>query len=238
MSVQVGQKAPEFSLKTSKMQDFKLSDLQGKKNVVLLFVPLAFTGGWTKEFCSVRDNINTLQNDNTQVVGISVDSPFALDAWAAKEGYNFPLLSDFNKEVSTAYGSLYENLLGFRGIAKRSAFVIDKNGTVQYAWISEDAGKLPELDPIRDCLQKCWWFADGQDETCPHLLFCSPFTTVIKVLSGFRERASESWGLSPLVTVMWLAEAPFHRAVSWTPTHGTRGNGRSSSSVGHGETSC
>jgi peroxiredoxin len=99
----------------------------------------------------VRDNINTLQNDNTQVVGISVDSPFALDAWAAKEGYNFPLLSDFNKEVSTAYGSLYENLLGFRGIAKRSAFVVDKNGTVQYAWVSEDA--------------------HGQDETCPHLFF-------------------------------------------------------------------
>ena len=155
MSVQVGQKAPGFSLKTNKMQDFKLEELQGKKNVVLLFVPLAFTGGCTKEFCSVRDNINTLQNDNTQVVGISVDSPFSLDAWAAKEGYNFPLLSDFNKEVSAAYGSLYESLLGFKGIAKRSAFVIDKSGTVRYAWVSEDAGKLPDLDPIRDCLQNC-----------------------------------------------------------------------------------
>ncbi len=103
----------------------------------------------------MRDNINTLQNESTQVVGISVDSPFSLDAWAAKEGYNFPLLSDFNKEVSAAYGSLYENLLGFKGVAKRSAFVIDKSGTVQYAWVSEDAGKLPDLDPIRDCLQKC-----------------------------------------------------------------------------------
>ena len=155
MSVQLGQKAPDFTLKTNKMQDFKLSDLQGKKNAVLLFVPLAFTGGCTKEFCSVRDNINTLQNDNTQVVGISVDSPFSLDAWANKEGYNFPLLSDFNKDVSTSYGSIYENLLGFKGVAKRSAFVVDKQGVVRYAWVSEDAGKLPDLDQIRDCLNQC-----------------------------------------------------------------------------------
>ena len=155
MSVQVGQKAPDFSLKTNKMKDFKLSEYQGKQNVVILFVPLAFTGVCTKEFCSVRDNINTLQNDNTQVVGISVDSPFALDAWATKEGYNFPLLSDFNKETSTAYGSIYENLLGFKGVSKRSAFVVDKKGVVQSAWVSDDAGKLPELDPIRDCLSKC-----------------------------------------------------------------------------------
>jgi glutaredoxin-dependent peroxiredoxin len=155
MSVQVGQQAPDFSLKTNKMKDFKLSDLQGKQNVVLLFVPLAFTGVCTKEFCAVRDSVNTLQNDTTQVVGISVDSPFSLDAWATKEGYNFPLLSDFNKDVSGAYGSLYESLLGFKGVSKRSAFVVDKKGVVQYAWVSEDAGKMPELDAIRDCLSKC-----------------------------------------------------------------------------------
>ena len=96
-----------------------------------------------------------MQNEDTQVVAISVDSPFSLDAWATKEGYDFPLLSDFNKEVSQAYGSLYEDLLGFKGVSKRSAFVVDKSGTVQYAWITEDASKLPELDPIRDCLQNC-----------------------------------------------------------------------------------
>ena len=96
-----------------------------------------------------------MQNEGTQVVAISVDSPFSLDAWAAKEGYDFPLLSDFYKEVSQAYGSLYEDLLGFKGVSKRSAFVVDKSGTVQYAWITEDASKLPELDPIRDCLQNC-----------------------------------------------------------------------------------
>jgi glutaredoxin-dependent peroxiredoxin len=154
MSVQVGQKAPDFTLKTSKMEDFKLSDLQGKKNVVLLFVPLAFTSVCTKEFCSVRDSVSSLQNDKTQVVGISVDSPFALDAWAAKEGYNFPLLSDFNKAVSSSYGALYDNLLGFNGVSKRSAFVIDKSGTVRYAWVSEDARNMPEFDPIRSCLQQ------------------------------------------------------------------------------------
>ncbi len=103
----------------------------------------------------MRDNLGSLQNDNTQVVAISVDSPFALDNWAAKEGYPFPLLSDFNKEVSAAYGVLYENLIGFRGVSKRSAFVVDKNGTVQYAWVTEDASKLPDLEPIRACLQRC-----------------------------------------------------------------------------------
>ena len=102
----------------------------------------------------MRDNINTLQNDSTQVVGISVDSPFSLDAWAAKEGYTFPLLSDFNKNVSESYGSLYPSLIGFNGVSKRSAFVVDKTGTVRYAWITEDAGKLPDLDEIRACLQQ------------------------------------------------------------------------------------
>ena len=96
-----------------------------------------------------------MQNDDTQVVAISIDSPFSLDAWAGKEGYDFPLLSDFNKEVSEAYGSLYGDLLGFKGVSKRSAFVVDKSGTIQYAWITEDASQLPELDPIRDCLQNC-----------------------------------------------------------------------------------
>jgi len=154
MSVEVGQKAPDITLKTNKMADFKLSELQGKKNVVVLFVPLAFTGVCTKEFCAVRDDVSSLQNDTTQVVGISVDSPFSLDAWAAKENYNFPLLSDFNKTVSSAYGSLYDNLMGFNGVSKRSAFVIDKSGTVRYAWVTEDARNMPDLEQIRSCLKQ------------------------------------------------------------------------------------
>ncbi len=103
----------------------------------------------------MQANLDSLQNENTQVVGISVDSPFSLDAWATKEGYEFPLLSDFNKEVAAAYDSLYSKLLVFKGVAKRRAFVIDKNGVVQYAWLNDDAGTLPDLDAIKACLQRC-----------------------------------------------------------------------------------
>lgn len=103
----------------------------------------------------MQANLDSLQNENTQVVGISVDSPFSLDAWATKEGYEFPLLSDFNKEVAAAYDSLYPELLVFKGVAKRRAFVIDKNGVVQYAWLNDDAGTLPDLDAIKACLQQC-----------------------------------------------------------------------------------
>ena len=103
----------------------------------------------------MQANLASLQNENTQVVGISVDSPFSLDAWATKEGYEFPLLSDFNKEVAAAYDSLYPQLLVFKGVAKRRAFVIDKNGVVQYAWLNDDAGTLPDLDEIKACLQRC-----------------------------------------------------------------------------------
>lgn len=103
----------------------------------------------------MQANLASLQNDTTQVVGISVDSPFSLDAWANKEGYEFPLLSDFNKEVAAAYDSLYPELLVFKGVAKRTAFVVDKNGVIQYAWLNDDAGKLPDLEEIKVCLQKC-----------------------------------------------------------------------------------
>lgn len=103
----------------------------------------------------MQADIASFQNDNTQVVGISVDSPFSLDAWATKEGYEFPLLSDFNKETAASYDSLYPELLVFKGVAKRTAFVVDKNGVVQYAWLNDDAGKLPDLEEIKACLQKC-----------------------------------------------------------------------------------
>ncbi len=103
----------------------------------------------------MQANLDSLQNENTQVVGISVDSPFSLDAWASKEGYEFPLLSDFNKEVAASYDSLYPELLVFKGVAKRTAFVVDKNGVIQYAWLNDDAGKLPDLEEIKACLQKC-----------------------------------------------------------------------------------
>jgi peroxiredoxin len=153
MSVQVGQEAPNFTLKNTDMQDVTLSALRGQKNVVLLFVPLAFTGVCTNELCSVRDNLNNYTSLNAEVFGISVDSPFAQKQWKEKEQLNFTLLSDFNREAVKAYGVQYDRLLSFEGVAKRSAFVIDKEGKVRYAEVMEDARNLPNFDKIRETLQ-------------------------------------------------------------------------------------
>lgn len=153
MSVQVGQDAPDFTLKNTDMEDVSLSSLRGQKNVVLLFVPLAFTGVCTKELCSVRDNLSQYANLDAEVFGISVDSPFSQKAWKEKEGLTFTLLSDFNREVVQAYGAQYENLMGFNGVAKRSAFVIDKAGKIRYAEVLESAGNLPNFDQINATLQ-------------------------------------------------------------------------------------
>lgn len=153
MSIQVGQDAPDFTLKNTDMEDVSLSSLRGQKNVVLLFVPLAFTGVCTKELCSVRDNLSQYANLDAEVFGISVDSPFSQKAWKEKEGLTFTLLSDFNRQVVQAYGAQYENLMGFNGVAKRSAFVIDKAGKIRYAEVLESAGNLPNFDQINATLQ-------------------------------------------------------------------------------------
>ena len=154
MSIQVGQEAPDFTLKNTDMEDVTLSSFRGQKNVVLLFVPLAFTGVCTQELCAVRDNLNTYANMYAEVLGISVDSPFSLQAWKEKESLNFTLLSDFNREVVKAYGVQYETLLGFQGVAKRSAFVIDKEGKTQYQEVLENARDLPDFDQINATLQR------------------------------------------------------------------------------------
>jgi peroxiredoxin len=153
MGLQVGQEAPDFTLKNTNMEDVSLSSFRGKKNVVLLFVPLAFTGVCTNELCSVRDNLNSYANLNAEVIGISVDSPFAQKQWKEKEQLNFTLLSDFNREVVKAYDAQYASLLGLQGVAKRSAFVIDKEGKVRYAEVLEEARNLPNFDRIQETLQ-------------------------------------------------------------------------------------
>jgi len=153
MSVQVGQDAPDFTLKNTERQDVTLSSLRGQKNVVLLFVPFAFSSVCTTELCSVRDNLNNYANLNAEVFGISVDSPFAQKQWKEKENLNFTLLSDFNREVCKAYGAYYDNMMGFQGVAKRAAFVIDKAGKVRYAEVLESAGNQPNFDNIRAALQ-------------------------------------------------------------------------------------
>ena len=153
MSVQAGQDAPDFTLKNTERQDVTLSSLRGQKNVVVLFVPFAFTGVCTNELCSVRDNLSNYANLNAEVLAISVDSPFAQKQWKDKENLNFTLLSDFNREVCKTYGAYYDNFNGFQGVAKRAAFVIDKAGKVQYAEILDSAGNLPNFDKVRETLQ-------------------------------------------------------------------------------------
>jgi peroxiredoxin len=153
MAVQVGQEAPDFTLKNTDMEDVTLSSFRGDKNVVLLFVPLAFTGVCTQELCSVRDNLNNYANLDAEVLGLSVDSPFSQKAWKEREGLNFALLSDFNREVVQAYGATFGDSFPFHGVAKRSAFVIDKAGVLQYVEILDKASDLPDFDKINDTLQ-------------------------------------------------------------------------------------
>ncbi len=153
MAITVGQAAPDFKLFNTEKQEISLSDYKGK-NLVVLFFPLAFTGVCTAELCNIRDNYNIYTSLNAEVVGVSIDSLFSLGAFKKEQNYNFHLLSDFNKTVSKAYDSLYETFgFGMVGVTKRSAFVIDKNGVIQYAEILEDAGKQPNFDAIKACLE-------------------------------------------------------------------------------------
>lgn len=152
MKIEAGQKAPDFTLYDSEKNKVNLSDYKGK-NVLLLFFPMAFTSVCTKELCSIRDNIAHYNNVNAQVFGISVDSIFTLAKFKEEQKLNFPLLSDFNKEVSQAYGTLYDTFVfDMKGVSKRSAFVIDEEGTVQYAEVLENAGDLPNFEAIEAAL--------------------------------------------------------------------------------------
>ncbi len=152
MKIEAGQKAPDFSLYDSTKNKVTLSDLKGKQ-VLLLFFPQAFTSVCTKELCNVRDNIAQYNQVNAQVLGISVDSIFTLAKFKEEQQLNFPLLSDFNKEVSQAYGAIYEAwIFDMKGVSKRSAFVIDEAGIVQYAEVLENAGDLPNFEAIEAAL--------------------------------------------------------------------------------------
>lgn len=148
MKIEVGQTAPDFTLYDSAKNKVTLSDLKGQ-NVLLLFFPFAFTSTCTAELCSVRDNISFYNNVNAKVFGISVDSLYTLAKYKADQNLNFTLLSDFNKDVSSLYGSLYE-MFGYnmKGVSKRSAFVIDRNGVVRYAEVLENASEQPNFENI------------------------------------------------------------------------------------------
>src|SRR2546428_11826437 len=151
MPLTVGTKAPDFTLSTKKAdgpKQIKLSENFGKKNTLLLFFPMAFTGTCTTEMCDLSKQLPDYNNMNAVVYGISGDNPFAQEAWSQKEKIGVTLLSDYEHKVSRAYGVAYDSFLpqlnlGMAGVAKRSAFVIDKNGVVQYAESSDDPKQLP-----------------------------------------------------------------------------------------------
>jgi len=157
MPLAVGNKAPDFTLPTKTAdgpKQIKLSDNFGKKNTVLLFFPMAFTGVCTTEMCDVTQGLNAYRDLNAEVYGISGDNPFAQEAWAQKENIGVTLLSDYEHKVAKEYGVAYNSFLpqmnlGMAGVAKRSAFIIDKNGVIQYTESSDDAKQLPNVDKIK-----------------------------------------------------------------------------------------
>lgn len=161
MSIQVGESAPDFSL-VSQTSDgprvVSLSDLILEEHVLLLFVPMAFTGGCTAEFCSITQGLDAYTALGAKVVGISGDNPFAQEAWAKKEGIGIQLLSDYEHKVSEAYGIAYESFIPsanliMGGVSKRSAFVVDRTGVVRYAEVLDDPHEMPDFDAIQACLK-------------------------------------------------------------------------------------
>ncbi len=155
MSNLIGKAAPQFTLFDTDKNSVSLGDLKGK-NVVVLFFPLAFTGVCTTELCNIRDNIGVYNATNATVLGISVDSLFALGKFKEEQKLNFQLLSDFNKTTAKAFDVLYETFPAFemQGVSKRAAFVIDKEGVVQYEEVCATPGDLPNFEAIQTTLNK------------------------------------------------------------------------------------
>lgn len=157
MPLPVGSKAPDFCLKSKQpagIVDVKLSDNLGRKNTVLLFFPLAFTGVCTQELCDITTGLNAYRDLNAEVIAISVDSPFAQEAWAQKEQIRVTLASDLNKTTARAYGVLLEDLLGLGSTAARAAFVVDKHGIIQYSEQTPTPKDLPNFEAIRATLAR------------------------------------------------------------------------------------
>jgi len=152
MALKAGDKAPLFTLYSDKQEEVSLNDYRGRR-LVILFFPLAFTSVCTEEMCTMRDTLTEYNDLDTSVVGISVDSVFTLEKFREAEKINFPLLSDFNKEVSRQYGALYDTFaLGMQGVSKRAAFVVDGEGVIRYAEVLESAGDQPDYSAIRTTL--------------------------------------------------------------------------------------
>lgn len=148
MAIQIGQPAPQFTLFSSELKEVSLSDFTGQK-MIIHFFSMAFTGTCTTQLCTMRDNFSFYEGLNAQVLGISVDSPFTLAKFKEDNHYQFPLLSDFNKEVSKAYDAIYDEFVfSLKGVSKRAAFVVDENQQIIYAEVLQSAGDLPDFAAI------------------------------------------------------------------------------------------
>ena len=157
MALNVGTKAPDFVLKTKTaegLKDVKLSDSLGKKNVVLVFFPLAYTSVCTQELCDLSGGLAEYKGLGAEVYGISVDSPFTLEQFAAKEGIKIPLLSDLNKTTAKAYDVLFPNLAGIGDTSARAVFVIGKDGKVAYSEQTPTPKDLPNFEAVKGALSK------------------------------------------------------------------------------------
>jgi len=152
-ALDIGARAPDFDLPAAGGTRVHLYEMLGKGPVVLLFYPLDWSPVCTNELCGIRDGLREFQGLGVQVVGISVDSIFSHAAFAERHGIPFPLLSDFNRDVCTAYGVKHQEILGLKGIAKRSVFIIGTDGCVRYRWVSEDPSVLPDIAAIKGFLQ-------------------------------------------------------------------------------------
>jgi peroxiredoxin len=155
MPADVGQKAPQFTLVNTDLKAVSLSGFSGK-NVVLAFYPAAFTGVCQKEMCTFRDALNDFTSANTAVLGVSVDSPFANKEFAAKNGLNFPLLSDITRDVIKQYDVVFNDLAGVKGftVAKRAVFVIDRQGVIRYKWVAPEPKVEPNYAEVTAAVKK------------------------------------------------------------------------------------
>jgi len=157
MALSIGTKAPDFILKSkqaSGLVDVQLSRNFGKKNTLLLFFPAAFTSVCTREMCDISSGLNAYSGLNAEVVGISVDTPFAQEAWAQKENIKITLVSDLNKDVTRKYDVLLPNLVGIGDTAARAAFVIDQSGVIRYSEQTPTPKELPNFERIKETLGK------------------------------------------------------------------------------------
>lgn len=155
MPIEINSKAINFKLFDTERKEVSLDSFIGKK-VVLAFYPGAFTGGCTKEMCSIRDSLSYFNEMNAQVIGISVDSPFANKAFALQNQLTFPLLSDYTREIAKLYCGVHEDFIGLKGYtaSKRAVFILDGNQVVKYVWISDDPGNQPPLEEIKKVLSE------------------------------------------------------------------------------------